>query len=553
MAMQILGNAHPFDYVSNLESYFSNDFLEGRTEWMDLSGAAMVSVTMTEASVLQDSTPELYGGDADHIDPSFSEQYVDAVHISITQVDLGNLLSEQVFDVEIWNNHRHEVVLNNIDEYNTVGIDFVGPIATPTIYKINEYRMYTLTISTVGPPVIDGVFTLNFVDYTMSISVTGKRVVVWPFIPQVDFTETINFSTEIIQTKQGEQRIANRLTPRVSYSGRYILDSNEFSRIKAIMYQWGFRAFGLPMWLECQYYGSVTTGQTVFYVDTTESTYRVGDMLILHEENDKYETLEILSITDTEIETTLPASQDYSSAFIMPVLFSYTDGIDVTRDVNGYPIAETTFTSTEGIDIAADTGKTQYNGKDVMLDRSIIIGSLKEKLYTDVTKLDAEVGPILYVPTKEYPEHKQTMSMISIDRSSTWAYKQWLYSLKGKQKSFYIPTWNQDIEIIGDLEAAQTSLVCKFIGYSLYYDTKDLLIEDVYGNIRIYTITGGTDLGDGTEALYLYQKLGVDLPNSEIKTVCFLSLVRLDADRIEISHKPGGSARISIPIREVPA
>lgn len=542
--------------MAYLKTVCSDEFVDGQVDGISYNERGVTTFGGTACPIATSETlvipqPVVFYQDAP-VSPAFSDQWCDAVHITPNDINIGNLLSELTYDVEVWNNHRHDMTLQQILESGTQGIDLGAPEAPPTVFHPNEWRMYQVSIYSVGPPVIDGRFTFDWVDYTMDITVTGKRVVVWPFVPQSDLSETIEFRTDILRTKAGEQRIARRALPRVSYHGTYFLQPQEFARVKSLMHGWGYRSFGVPVWPEAQFIGAVAAGTLVINVDTAESSYAVGDMIILHQQDDQYETAEIADITSTSITLDLATVSSYDRAYIMPVLFCNIDAVDLTRDETPYVWGTASFTATQTVDLSAATGKTQWRGKDVMLDKSVVLGSLREKLYTDVDTLDSQYGTIAVVPKYNHDEHEQTLSTFCHTRSALWLWKQWLYSLRGKQKSFWLPTWGDEIQITTALIASASSITCAAIGYALYYAESDILIELVDGTILLYHILGGADGGDGTERLQIDGQIGQYIALADIRHVCFVNHVRLDADRIEIKYNMAGQASISVPVRTVP-
>ena len=554
--MIIVNAALPTD-ENPLTAWCSNDFLAGKDP-EDFSffyrGADFIAafpVCGPASLQLQSSVVERSVDGA--IPDSFGNYYIDAVHIDPQLVELGNLLSTQTFDVIVWNNHREAKTLSQIIKTGTNGITLTEPAAAPTVFQPNEYRFYSISVSTDGPPTINAEYSFNFVAYTVDVDITGKRVVVWPFVPQNGLTESIEFKTDIIKTKTAEQRISKRINPRVSYAADYFLTANEFSRIKAMMAKWGFRQFGLPVWPEMRKVGVVHAGSTSLAIDTTKSAYEVGGLVILHDKSTKFETVEIESIEAGALNFTLQTVNDYENAVAMPVVFAYLSGeVEVSRRHAEYPQASATFKATDTVDIASDVGLTQLRGIDVYLDRRTVRSNISEKLFTDCDVLDGETGVIVMAPIRDFPEHEQTISRTFTKRDDLWSFKQWLYTKRGKQKTFFLPSWNQDITATTDLLTASTSIVIKSIGYSLYYESKDLMIVTTSGDIYFYIVSSAIDNGDGTETLYLTSQVGADISRHEIKVACFLSHVRFDADRIELSYGAGGTVTVSIPVREVP-
>ena len=87
--------------------------------------------------------------------PTFLDDYYYRIHIRPGVIDLGNLLSSQTRQVEVWNAHFVGKLLSSITDVGLDGIDLAEPAPAPTTFKALESRIYVLSISTNGAPVID--------------------------------------------------------------------------------------------------------------------------------------------------------------------------------------------------------------------------------------------------------------------------------------------------------------------------------------------------------------------------------------------------------------
>ena len=136
-----------------------------------------------------------------YVGRTFKQDYYDRYIIRPSSIDVGNLLSAQQRNVEVWNGFEGPKLLSQILQTGTDGITLTEPFPAPTTYAGLESRTYTLNISTNGAPVIDAKYTFDFPETTDPVlSVIGKRVVVWPFMPQTRHKETLEWLTDVIQS-----------------------------------------------------------------------------------------------------------------------------------------------------------------------------------------------------------------------------------------------------------------------------------------------------------------------------------------------------------------
>lgn len=486
------------------------------------------------------------------ISEDIGKYWYNRIHITPSSISLGNLLSAQSTSVEVWNAFFVPQTLDAVTENNTEGMVLTEPSAPPTTFTPLESKEYLVSVGVSGPSTIDGVFSFDFAVYSVVLSVTGKRVVVWPFTPQSDLLESVEFKTDILTTKAAEQRIALRTQPRVGYQGTFFLDETNFSFVKAVMSQWGHRKFAFPLWPEATFVGALSFGTSSISVDTTRTSYVAGAPVVIYQTSALYEAAEVSSLTASSLELKHPLVNGYTGAYVLPAAFAVADGgVSVERGASQQLVGRALFLSTSTVDLSADTGKSQLRGADLYLDRNMVVSSVAETLYTDVEVLDNSFGVRVLMPQRDFSEHKQVLSFDCQTRDQLWEAKQWLYSLKGRQKSFFLPSWNRDLIPVSDLTGADTTLLVHSINYHLYYAEKDIIFFLSDGTYLVKQATAGSDAGGGLESITLDSSIGQEIPLSDLDRICFLSHVRLDSDRFEV-HYTGSGATIVVPVKEVP-
>ena len=150
-------------------------------------------------------------------------------------------------------------------------------------------------------------------------------------------------------------------------------------------------------------------------------------------------------------------------------------------------------------------------------------------------------------------ENKLVLGRTARTKEELWDLRVWLHSRKGKQRSFWLPTWNRDIEITLDATSVVTQLTIVDIGFSSYYSEKDIMIAMKSGEVYFYHVDGSSDNGDGTEIIYLPSSLGVDITVADVDMVCFLNKVCLDTDKVKLKYDDADGVEMSAAVREVPA
>lgn len=485
--------------------------------------------------------------------PSFLDDYYKRIHLIPGSISLGNLLSIQTRNVEVWNSFLEPELLSSITQLGTDGITLVQPVAAPTYFAALESRTYQLIISTNGSPAISASYAFNFPGSAPVLAVTGRRIVIWPFMPQTKHRESMEWKTDLIPSFNNEQRLALRPAPRQSFTFDFQLDQRQFSRAKAIASQWAYRVYGIPVWSELTRVGAVPLGSTEILFDTENMDFRENDLVLIWESDEKFVAAENSSVLTDRVVLKLPLEESYQNAYVSPLRFARTlQGMSFDRGPDGLTVTKGTFLVTANKDLGAATGWPTYRGKDVITDRTIIVGDLGERISRSVDAFDNGAGPIAVDPSNAWLRSPKTITFDTLTRAERWTARRWIHSRRGKQKGFWMPSWNIDLEILIDVDASASALTVRPIGYPLYYGVKDAMVV-LNNGTRLFTrITSGSTDVDGNELLILGGAIGTSFAVADVDFVCFMSHVRFDSDRVDVAHGQAGRATITIPVVETP-
>jgi len=481
---------------------------------------------------------------------TFSDDWYNRIHVTPNQLNVGNLLSLQVKDITVWNAYFTPKTLDSVTGVADAGISLVQPEEAPIAYAPLQAMIYQLRVDISGPPVVTGGFQFTFGSEVLTLTVSGNRIVVWPYIPQHGVTEALEWKTDIIRAKAGEQRIALRDAPRQTLSYRYFMNDTEVSKARAISYGWAHRIYGVPVWTECTFIGAVEEGTNSLSVDTTNCDYRVGESVVVWEAYDKYEAVSVTAVTAGSLTLDVPLNLSYSGAYVAPMRYARSSGLGLKRGPHHMIEADIDFQSTVNKDLSASMGLPQHQSIDVLTDTMHFLGAFDERVERDITVIDNGIGTVfvdaLYNETRE----NFTVSWAFTNRADLRRVKSWLHQLKGKWKTFWLPTKSIDLELNLDASSSSLSIDVKSINWELYYGTRAIQIVRKNGVKTFHSVTGGMTNG-AVDTLSLAASVGVNTLVTDVAYISFMYLVRLDADRIEIAYEDNGYATIKIPVVEV--
>lgn len=486
---------------------------------------------------------------------SFYDDFYFRVHINPNQISLGNMLSAQTREVEVWNAWPDPQTLGSIGEEATDGIVLTEPVAAPTTFGPLEVRTYNVNVSTNGPPIIDATFTFNFSNDAPTLKITGRRVVLWPFIPQVRVKERLEWATDVIPSFSGEQRLALRPAPRQSFQFEYQLTEEQYTRAKALSFSWSNRVYGAGVWWEATRVGAVALNATSLVFDTSNADYRPNDLVMLWESDTKCLALETTDLTPSGVTLKQPLEMGFTDAYVMPLRFALTlEGSRFTRAAHDIVRARLQFLVTNNTDLGATLNSPypQHRGVDVFTDPSVVLGDLQDRVTQSVDVFDNGSGPIATEVKRAYPDRTETLSLDALDRAGLWATRRWLHARRGKQRSFWLPSWNTDLVLASDLHATDVSIAVRAMGYPVYYGVTDIMVELLDGSLSFHRVLSGHMDASGDEILSLDSTLGIDASMGEVSRICFMRHVRFDTDSLELNHTYGGRVTVSALVREVP-
>ena len=486
--------------------------------------------------------------------PSFLDDFYYRVHIRPGIIALGNLLSAQVRNVEVWSAYFVPKLLSSVGQSGADGITLTQPETPPTYFAALEARTYVLSISTNGPPIVDALYTFHFPDESPTLEVTGRRVVLWPFVPDTGYDETMSWKTDILDSYKNEQRLALRAAPRQAFSHKFLLDESQFSRAKAISTQWAHRVYGIPVWAEVTpLLNGLTAGTTFIAFDTSNADYRDDDLIVLWVSDTQLSALEITTVTPTGVTVKLPLETNWPKCYIAPLRFARTfSGVDYKRSSNKYITAGGVFEVTQNKDLGDNGAYPLYRGKPVLTDRSAVVSDLSERIARTIDIFDNGSGPIQVDTGTNWVRHMQTIGFIKNTRAGIWALRKWIHARRGKQRAFWLPSWNTDLVILEDVANTASAITVAPIGYPLYYSVKDIMVQLKNGTRVFARVTQGSTNGDGNEVLTLSAQIGTTFAKTDIDFVCFMSHARFDTDQVVFSHKDVGQVAATIAISETP-
>ncbi|MBX3713016.1 MAG: hypothetical protein KF800_13735 [Lysobacter sp.] len=482
----------------------------------------------------------------------FAEDWFDRIHVLPAALSLGNVVSELTREIVIWNAWRDRVqTLATLQLDGDAGITLTAPGALPMPVRAMQERLLTLTVSLDGPPVIDARAVLGFVDAaTWSIRIDGLRLNAWTLPP--DWTEpvieTLAWLTDVQVAVAGTSiRTPLRDAPRRSWEFVVLADRRERRFVEHALFDWTARIWALPVFVDtCWLRAPLALGATEIPLDPAGLDFVAGGLAMLWRDVATCELVEVADAAGARLRLRAPTRHAWPAGTrVIPCRTArLTDAPELRRHSDRLMRTQLRFEASEPCDWPPGAPTTLYRGLPVLEHRSDESRDPSASLDRRFDLLDGEVGRT----------HADDLSGLAwISQSHVWrlagrapraALRSLLYWLQGRAQALWLPTWTDDLEVVETIGASAVTLTVAPCGVSRSLrqqaGRRHVRIELVDGTVFHRAIEASSEIllgsGAAAERLRLDAALGVIVTPTRIRLACWMALVTLAADTVELRH-----------------
>lgn len=380
----------------------------------------------------------------------------------------------------------------------------------------------------------------------------------WPFIPQRGLTESLEWLTDVIRCKAGEDRVALRHLPRQTFQARCFLDPEEYGRAKAFSRSQS-QEFLMPMWPLCHNVGNLLWG-AVSIAGEFDPRFFSGQVVIW-EDSSKWEVANVESVDGSALTLVSELSRGYTNAALAPVqVVRFAQAPDFRVGTSDIKEVDLRTLSIGALQLTSSAEPVIYRGLHVLMDDNILVSQLRERHFREVDETDNRTGIIAAKEVYSNAETATVMSWHPLTRAELYVTLEWIHTRKGRRHAFWYRSHNADFLPLSALgpnttpgESGTDYIEVERVDTLADLVPFDILIERTDGARRFYRVQATREPSSGRTALVLAGNAGPQWTLPEIARISFLVCVRFDADRIEIRHTVGGAATVSVPVVEVPA
>jgi hypothetical protein len=376
----------------------------------------------------------------------------------------------------------------------------------------------------------------------------------WPFPAAQEITEVLEWRTDVLQSQAGEQRIALRSRPREIVTLQHRCNALSMARATELVRARFIGEWRVPLWhMAVQPTADVAQEATEIIIDTAVVDFRVGDAVAIAVDGREASLAEIANVEGDRLilaeplATQLPAASVAAARITFAPVRSGTPSapVEIARRRQNDGMVTATFLLRDAPDLTALALST-YLGRPVQTDPSLTRSPITANLRRVVEYVDNGFGPVVQEPLRDVFERGEAITLKAQGAAERWALRRWLWSLRGRQASFWLPTWGRELQLRAAMTSGSTLMRVSPVAELAGYVGRAILLEMPSG-FRFRTINAA--VADGADhRLTLSSSLGE--PVAIGTKVHFLTLVRSDADRIEIRHGAVAS-EVTLPVVEV--
>jgi len=494
---------------------------------------------------------------------SFFDDWYNRIHLAPTALDVGNLVSAQTHQIEVWNAYRTSQQLAAIAAQGNDGLTLTGPAAPPTTYAPLEARTYTLSVDQDGPPVIDASWTFDFPSDDPVLVVIGRRVVVLAFRPnwRAGWRERLEWLTDVLEAWDGtEQRISLREYPRRRFEYEILARGQAATWLDALLVAWQARIYATPVWPDARLLtADVLAGTTTLSVDTTDTDFHPAGLALLVKDYQTHESVEIASMTAGSITLKRPLENTWPAGTkVVPARLARVGEVQTMRrivdDAVVTRLALAVDEDTVPAETAADSG-TVYQGVPVLERPPNWSEPLEQGMVRAIVALDYRTGRVAVDDRTGQPLTMRKFEWLLGDRTDLGVFRAWLLARAGRLNATWVPSWSADLELAQDVSAGATSLVVRDINYRNYYQfargRQDIAIELNDGTVFYRRIVAAAAGSPGEEVLSIDASLGQAVGVADVRRIMWMSLMRLESDAAELLYESDSIARCVLTLRGV--
>lgn len=362
-------------------------------------------------------------------------------------------------------------------------------------------------------------------------------------------TERLEWQTDVMVSETGaEQRRPIRLHPRRTFEGSFLRWDENRQVLDTTMAGIGTAPMLLPLWHDMTAVeNDAPAGSVDIIAQIRVKDFNVGDVVIFRRD------------LTWDYEVNIIAALDFDAAHMT---LQYGLQNDVGRGTRMYPVRvarveeamtgrlitgrvsdyQIRFRCTEPYELAeswSDMPTYPRTGLHIFTLRDDWKSSQETNMDRKFYMYDNESGVIESVDPGGQSQGTIKKSFQLHGRTADRQFRQLLFALRGRTKTFHLPQGTEDFILTRDINPSDGALRVRRCGYTQFVGSKqttkrDIMIE-LYDGTRIPTTIISSRIAGNEEWLFLSQSIPATAME-DVRLITYMPVARLDVDGIEIKR-----------------
>lgn len=515
--------------------------------------------TGTDGALLVSASPTVAGVSSAEPIRAFADRFYFRIWVVPLVLDAQNPVFGASIPFRIWNAYLTD---NEVDLISSVAADGLSIDFDDTaVWSALEYREVNITIGNDAPYQIDATYTFDFQFGSGDLRFLALLADIVPLLPDATISETYEWLTDEIRSYDGsEQRIAVRQRPRrsitldisiLSDADRKLLYDKIYKTIAATVIAPTYQ-FQAPL------KQATVIGDNRIYCNTARADLRAGENVVIVSRTGEF----FLYTVDTVLADYVTITTAFAA--VIPKGSLVAAGFQA-RMPNNTAISMLSISgkSSLKLDIVDARDQIAQPGAVVTLDtfgtfpvlnrRPLADSEADESFAMGLEVIDNQIAaPAVYAnwsqPYVTGLRRFLIQSMLDITDSEWW--RVFLDHCHGKQNSFLLSTWREDLVQVEGSEILVSQIEVEGTAYAnQYFESetyKRLEIETDQGTFWVKA-SGVTNNGAST-TIDFSPSLSIDPATVEVIRISYLMLARLGTDTVTFTHN-GTHSIVEFPIR----
>lgn len=477
---------------------------------------------------------------------TYFNDYYNGVWILPSIIDFGEVPAFETNSFTIWNSFLTPVTLQTVTSVNDENITLSGITANTTFQPL-ETKQASLSTDENGPPTIAATYSLGFDFGTVfRVNAIGTRSGLWPVEVNWDNPYSISYEyrTDIFVSREGkQQRRALRNKPRKTIAYRGCLTAEEMRNLNGLLALRQTRTFVAPEITRYEYVSQQeASGSTGLTLENIPAWLITGEQYLIRG-NGNQEVRTLTNISTNRVEFSGVSGQEWPvGTQVLPLLrVRLNTSIRAQRVTNGVSLVNVNLEVDPGSEPFPESFSDlpQFEGREVLSYRPNWVSGIDVTYQYDRNEVDYGHGVASYFTPIDFGNRLHRLNYTGLNYQRMQDLKSFFQRQKGQQREFWLPSWEDDFDVVQDIAAGANSIRVRGTDIQSYFDMDKVhqcgYIETRAGDSFYLRVLDMFTVQDalGTDTVIRFDNvIGPEIPVSQIHTAGWLFLCRNATDRL---------------------